>query len=107
MSVSDSKVTQNSVQNAVLEHIGAGSSTSRSHHKDLDFDAFYLRVGKANDQERPAGHLLRLSVRDISSTLNQTARKLSSTLTEELNLVRQAKLGTRTVSRKSGPTSTK
>ena len=40
MSVSDSKVTQNSVQNTVFEHIGAGASTSRSHHKDLDFDAF-------------------------------------------------------------------
>ena len=40
MSVSDSKVTQKSVQNTVFEHIGAGASTSRSHHKDLDFDAF-------------------------------------------------------------------
>ena len=39
MSVSDSKVTQKIVQNTVFEHIGAGASTSRSHHKDLDFDA--------------------------------------------------------------------
>jgi hypothetical protein len=39
LSVSDSKVTHKSVQNTVFEHIGAGASTSRSHHKDLDFDA--------------------------------------------------------------------
>ena len=39
MSVSDSKVTQKFVENTVFEHIGAGASTPRSNHKDLDFDA--------------------------------------------------------------------
>ena len=44
MSVSDSKVTQKSVQNTVFEPIGAGASTSRSHHKDLDFNALCAHV---------------------------------------------------------------
>eukprot|EP00966_Prymnesium_polylepis_P209546 4854158-Prymnesium_polylepis.1 len=48
MSVSDSKATQNSVQNTVFEHIGAGASTSTSHHKDLDVNAAKIRRARTS-----------------------------------------------------------